>query len=178
MLDQWKILVISDTHGRTSRIRKVTEELRADLNAIYFLGDMLVDGKELASCFPELAFLGVCGNCDSVAGEPSLTVELLGHRIYLCHGHRFHVKEGYESLRNFALVNHYDVALCGHTHIPYVDQTEELLLLNPGSVGEYYPLYDADYAVIRLKQGEAPAYMFGNVFESSDPVREFLQKSQ
>ena len=176
MLDQWKILVISDTHGRTQRIEQVIQELKGFLDAVYFLGDCLPDGRRLQKKFPELAYLDVPGNCDFTNEGLSKTVELLGHRLFLCHGHRYSVKEDYDTLRRFALANHYDIALFGHTHMPYADDDERLLLLNPGSAGELYPLYGANYAVLCIEKDRRPEYRFGNVYESSGPILKFLQK--
>ena len=34
------------------------------------------------------------------------------------------------------LQNHADVVMFGHTHVPYLEKTDDLILLNPGSISK------------------------------------------
>ncbi len=176
MPDQWKILVISDTHNRLQRAERVIRELESKIDAVYFLGDYLADGEVLRRQFPRLAFLCVAGNCDFTNKHLYHEVQILGHKLYLCHGHRHSVKEGYESIRNFGRVHGYDVILFGHTHEPYAEDAGDLLLLNPGSIGMPYPVYGADYCVLKIVKDRHPAYMFGSSEETTAKVAKFLEK--
>ncbi len=171
MLTSWKVLVISDTHGRITRAAMLIRALAGAIDAVYFLGDHIEDGEELSRMFPRLAFLSVAGNCDYGRKELSREVFVLGHRMYLCHGHRYGVKEGYEGLEAFARRHKYDIVLCGHTHKPYVDAQEDLLILNPGSISMPVAVYGADYAVLKLEEGKRPEYRFG---DASEPVQNIL----
>ena len=40
------------------------------------------------------------------------------------------------ALRYFGLQNHADVVMFGHTHVPYLEKTDDLILLNPGSISK------------------------------------------
>lgn len=55
----------------------------------------------------------------------------------LTHGHRFYVNGGTTHLREYALANHYDIAMFGHTHVPYLGKDEDVKIVNPGSLS--YP---------------------------------------
>ena len=176
MLRSWKVLVISDTHGRITRAERLIRSLENAIDAVYFLGDYITDGEELSRMFPRLAILSVAGNCDYGRKEAFKEVTVLGYHMYLCHGHRFGVKEGYEGLETFARKHKYDVVLCGHTHRPYVDDLEDLLVVNPGSIGMPIAVYGADYAVLRLEEGKRPAYQFGDASESVKNILRFLRE--
>ena len=177
MLRSWKVLVISDTHGRITRAEQLIRSLSGAIDAVYFLGDHITDGEELARKFPKLAFLSVAGSCDFGRKELFREVEVLGHRLYLCHGHRFGVKEGYEGLAAYARKRGCDVVLCGHTHRPYVDEQEGLLILNPGSISMPVAVYGADYAVLKLEEGKKPAYRFGDASASVQNILIFLNEN-
>ena len=77
MLTSWKVLVISDTHGRITRAAMLIKALAAAIDAVYFLGDHIEDGEELSRMFPRLAFLSVAGNCDYGRKELSREVFVL-----------------------------------------------------------------------------------------------------
>ena len=177
MVDQWKVLVISDSHGWTERAERVIRELERSIDAVYFLGDYLKDGEALSRKFPRLAFLSVAGNCDFTNKNQFFSVNVAGHKLYLCHGHKYGVKDSYDSIRSFGLAGGYDVVLFGHTHRPYVDDTEDILLLNPGSIGMPIALYGADYVVLKLKEGCHPQYHFGDSSKSVAEIIQFLQKN-
>lgn len=171
MPDSWKVLVISDTHDQLNRAAQVIEGLEPYIDAVYFLGDYLRNGEQLSRRFPRLAFLSVAGNCDYTDRNLFQEVAVLGHRLYLCHGHRHGVKQGYDTIRNFGRVGGYDAVLFGHTHEPYAEEADGLLLLNPGSIG-----FGTDYAVLKLKKDERPQYLFGSTKAPLEPIINFLQK--
>ena len=59
-----------------------------------------------------------------------------GVRFYLTHGHQHHVKQTLSQLLRDARAEGAQVALYGHTHIPYLHREEDgLLVMNPGAAG-------------------------------------------
>ena len=56
-------------------------------------------------------------------------------RTFPTHGHRYHVKFGYQRLEYAAREVGAQVVLFGHTHVPYCEQYDGLWLLNPGACG-------------------------------------------
>ena len=83
-----------------------------------------------------------------------------GHKIYAVHGHREGVGMGLSALRYNALQNECDIALYGHTHIPYLDENEDdVTILNPGSIS--LPRQDdrkKTYAIIDIDEYDTVSY--------------------
>ncbi len=145
-----KLIVISDTHGRRSRIDDVLA-LHARYDWLLFLGDGLRDLGEGA--YGGLA--AVRGNCDvfSLFGGISTVptervIDADGIKILMMHGHEKGVKSGTERAAAYAAERGADVLLYGHTHVSderyFPTGTElcgmaikkPLYVFNPGSLGE------------------------------------------
>ena len=54
-----------------------------------------------------------------------------------CHGHNFYVHGSTKYLKEYARDNGIDVVMFGHTHRPYIEIEEDVVILNPGSIS--YP---------------------------------------
>ena len=161
-----KIIVISDTHGRSDRIREVLRRHRS-YDALLFLGDGLRDFAELESepcCF---RFVG--GNCDGVSFSSDvpteLTLNLDGVRIFMTHGHGYSVKSGRGALAARGMALDADVVLYGHTHVREerylpegttlcgVTSQKGMYLFNPGSLGA--PVDSCpSFGVIEIRNGQ------------------------
>ena len=87
-------------------------------------------------------------------------VELGKLRIFVTHGHHYGVSMGTEMLRDEAKDRGCNVAMYGHTHRPYLDQSDPLLtVLNPGSLA--YPRQEGrepSYIVIDIDRFGEPHY--------------------
>ena len=59
-----------------------------------------------------------------------------GHKVFLTHGHRYGVSYTLANLRETAEELGADVAIYGHTHMPALDEQNDIVLLNPGSVAK------------------------------------------
>ena len=129
-----KALIFSDSHGRTENLVKAMDRY-PDFQAIFHLGDIGNDEPYLRSITPYPVYI-VRGNCDYAMNlKESLTVEFGGKRIAMCHGHRYLTYGGgTDSLRYFGLQQQADIVMFGHTHKPYMEEDNELLVLNPGSL--------------------------------------------
>ena len=105
---------------------------------VLHLGDGWHDAEALRHRYPELPLEQVPGNCDfRNAGAAVRVIELEGRRIMLCHGHTLGVKSSLSILQREAMDRGADIALFGHTHEPFVDFRCGVVLLNPGSIGDY-----------------------------------------
>ena len=156
-----KLLVISDTHGRASRILEVLD-MHPTYDAMLFLGDGLRD-LEWASDNIHGLFT-VRGNCDGMsffdlsedAPKDELFIRFDEYNILMTHGHRFGVKGGVGTAAAYAASKGADILIYGHTHTPeerYIPEGEAigdtvlkkpLRIFNPGSLGsprEGYPSY-------------------------------------
>ncbi len=140
-----KILVISDTHGKISNLERLLERIRP-IDLLLHLGDIENDKeqvKQLAGCRVE----AVSGNNDWLGRDPrELILELGRHRILMTHGHRFSVYYGTEQLKEHARENKADVVIYGHTHIPEMDLSGDIWVMNPGSIS--YPRGGSRYSYI------------------------------
>ena len=126
-----RIGVVSDTHGEAWAIRACLAAA-GSVDAWLHLGDYIRDANDFASTGRPVYAVG--GNMDSMtAGPRERVVELGGIRIFLCHGHNFGVKSSLLRLTLRAQELACDVALFGHSHMPYLDEGGKLLLMNPGS---------------------------------------------
>lgn len=128
-----KLVIISDTHGKTSGLQALSGIL-AENDYIIHLGDGAREAINLLDTYPDKTYF--CGgNCDFAAYLPSEGVlEVEGARIFYCHGHAYGVKSGLSNLVNAAKRNGCDVALYGHTHNARIDEIDGVTLINPGSL--------------------------------------------
>ena len=134
-----KYLVISDTHRYINIAINLIEELKPDY--CIHLGDMAADCEELEYIFPKQKFIFVKGNNDFFLKSSSFPeqriFELEGKTFFVCHGHKYHVKEGIEFLVRAAKEKNADIVLYGHTHSKKLEWKNDMLILNPGSVHSY-----------------------------------------
>ncbi len=141
-----RALVMSDSHGDASGLRLLLEKAwnrigPGRVDAYIHCGDGARDLRRLETFVqahdPGAALYTVRGNCDGwISDTPDEDVLSLGGvRVYLCHGHRWHVKSTLTYLEYAAQERECAVALYGHTHQPAVD-TGRVLLINPGSAAD------------------------------------------
>ena len=148
-----RILILSDSHGDVESMKQAV--IRTEPDQIIHLGDHWRDGTELKKSFPQLPVAQVPGNCDAydlqARGPDQLILDLDGHRVMICHGHRYHVKNGLLNLGYAAREAGVELCLFGHTHVQRMEQLGDLTLLNPGSIGS---AYSHDFAVAETDNGE------------------------
>ena len=147
-----RIIVMSDSHGRTNSIRNVLS-MHPEARACIFLGDGERDFDSASAEFDGIDFYAVAGNCD-LAGQnpPSLLIELGGKRIFASHGHNQYVKYGIERLVTAATACGADIALFGHTHQSMTQYIDGLYLMNPGSIGGVH-VSKKTYGLIDIERG-------------------------
>ncbi|MDD6308960.1 MAG: YfcE family phosphodiesterase [Clostridia bacterium] len=127
-----RIIVFSDSHGRLHNCIDTLEQI-GHVDHMIHLGDMQKDASDLGTVFPDVPITFVCGNGEIGAKEDyEKTITLGGKRLFLCHGHRFHVKNGLSVLA--AQAPEADLVLFGHTHEPFDGFVDGVHLFNPGSI--------------------------------------------
>ena len=133
-----KIWIISDTHLKSDQIlpdsftRRVGRE-----DIIIHLGDFV--SPEIVNRLKELARLeAVSGNCDPLSIKNQYPqfkiIEIAGFKIGLMHGKGGNVEAVRKVERQFE--GNVDVALFGHTHIPYNAKSNGIVFFNPGSLSQ------------------------------------------
>ena len=161
-----KLLVISDTHGYASPLFSVLKWAKGvSPDAAVFLGDGL-SGLEQAAAVAGFScpWYKARGNNDfGVPCQEVVVFDFGGRRFFACHGHRYGLHNGTETLVGMA--RHYgaDVALFGHTHVPFLEEDGGLLLVNPGSVGSPRCEKGATFALIECPSGEPPKAGFWGI---------------
>lgn len=140
-----KYLIISDIHGAYNNLYNVLNKETFD--KIILLGDILPHGprnnipmdykpKEVANLLNNYKdiIIAVKGNCDAEVDEmvlefPIIELGLIDFikPIYLTHGHKFNPDKPLNVLEG--------IVLYGHTHIKKIDKVNDVIYLNPGSIG-------------------------------------------
>jgi len=145
-----RILIISDTHGRNSRLDEVWD-VEKDVDMVIHLGD--IEGGEIY-----LDRLYYCpihmvkGNNDYFSDLPmEKEIKIGKYRVLITHGHQYGVSMGPDHLITEGKLRGVDIVMHGHTHRPYLDSRSGIIALNPGSLT--YP----------RQEGRRPAYMVMNI---------------
>ncbi len=131
-----RALIVSDTHGRHGNLKKAVEEC-GEFDVLIHLGD--VEGGEryidaVADCEKHV----IRGNNDFYTDLPREEEFFLqGKKIFITHGHTYFVAIGTEEIKEAGRARGADVVMFGHTHRPYLEEDDGILVLNPGSIA--YP---------------------------------------
>lgn len=129
-----KILIVSDTHGNNTNLRKAIANMGKNLDLMIYLGDFMCHPdviKELACCPVEM----VRGNCDSLSAVQSAKlIDIAGHKAFITHGHTYGGNWGIDTMKDIARENGAGIVMFGHTHEPLLDKTPGMVVINPGSL--------------------------------------------
>ncbi|MFA9466147.1 MAG: YfcE family phosphodiesterase [Velocimicrobium sp.] len=150
-----KILIVSDSHGRNIYLKRVLENVGC-IDLLIHLGDL--EGsenflKENVDCPIEM----VSGNNDyftSIDREKEIYIG--PYKVLLTHGHRHNVNCGTECIKEWARTNQATIVMCGHTHIPIIDQNSDVIVINPGSISQ------------PRQEGHRPSYILMEVEETGE----------
>lgn len=174
-----RILVVSDSHGRNENVQKAINKA-GKIDMMIHLGDVGARYHEVEYMAGVPTYI-VAGNNDFYGNllERNI-IDLGGHRIFATHGHRMQVHRGVELLRYHALENDCDIALYGHTHIPFLsgaaaergslysgdDLTEvrDVTIANPGSLT--YPRQGdlkKTFLVMKIEENGRVHYRFDSI---------------
>ena len=131
-----KILIIGDTHGRDEPFMDVLKEVE-NFDLLLYTGDS--EGFDIVyDEFSPAPVIRIAGNNDFLTDAPyERTFLLNGFRIFMTHGNRYDLFEGYDRICRMARQKRADILVCGHTHQPVARYEGRLLVLNPGSIS--YP---------------------------------------
>ena len=132
------VLVVSDTHKKNENYFRALKKVKPNL--VIHCGD--IEGSEnilleKTGCKLEM----VAGNNDYFSELPTEREFVIGkYRLWVTHGHNYYVSMGTERLKQEARVRGVHIVLCGHTHRPKIDLSDDVVVVNPGSIS--YPRQD------------------------------------
>ena len=126
-----KIVVFSDSHSYPLPQSFLNVVAEADMTV--FCGDGL---SSLSDLMLNKNFYAVKGNCDFVAFDEELTLEVEGVKIFITHGHKYSVKSSLLNLEYKAKEIGADLVLFGHTHEPLEIVSDGITLINSGSMSK------------------------------------------
>lgn len=128
-------LIFSDSHGRIDGVLDIMKKY-PKAEAVFHCGDIEGDDDRLRMATPYPVAI-VRGNCDYISSLPQEIVTTFGgKKIAMCHGHRQSVYAGVDTLKYWGLEREADIVLYGHTHVPFVEQSSTITVINPGSVSK------------------------------------------
>jgi putative phosphoesterase len=158
-----KLLVLSDSHGSVSALTAVLDWANAfippngTICAAACCGDGIADLRAAAEATGFYSdWKTVLGNNDYGVQAPEAAVfDFADHRFFMAHGHRYGLYSGYHNILAAAKNSDADIALFGHSHIPFYKVINGITLINPGSVARPRSRVGASFAVIECPEGEA-----------------------
>ncbi|HEY8345446.1 MAG TPA: metallophosphoesterase [Bacillota bacterium] len=148
-----RILVVSDSHGDFSSLKKVYNRENEDkgLDLVIHLGDGVLDALRLQQ-ISQLPLEAVNGNNDPKKAFPEeLCIKLDGIRVFCCHGHTFNLPSGLKTISSFARRTKSDLAFFGHTHQHFIQKKKGLTLINPGAICRWEK--DPGYILLEIEAG-------------------------
>lgn len=147
-----RILIASDTHGRDQTLEKAIKA-SGKLDLLIHAGDVH-QSEDYIRAIAECPVQMVAGNNDFFARLPGELEFMVGdYKVFLTHGHTYCVNAGYETIRREARARGVDIVIFGHTHRPLIEEKEDLIVLNPGSLS--YPRQEgaeATYILMKLDE--------------------------
>lgn len=140
---------MSDSHGNRQAIAQAVS-LAGPVDLWLHAGDYSQDA-EIIAAFSSTPVIAAAGNCDGRAhAKIDEFIDIAGKRIWLTHGHRHRVRQGNSELQFWARQYAVQIVVYGHTHIPDITWEQDVLILNPGSVGEPRGGHPASFGILEI----------------------------
>lgn len=145
-----RLLVVSDSHGKVERVIEAIEKNRHKIDRVCFLGDGIDDIKLCCEMYPDIEIDYVLGNNDYyVEGREEKEILCNGKKILLTHGHLYEGIYGMQKLIARCKKENISAVFMGHTHRKREVYVEDVLLLNPGSIGRPFD-GEASYSIVDI----------------------------
>ena len=151
-----RILIVSDTHRQNDNFFRLLD-MYEPFDLVIHCGDVEGDEeyiRQTAGC--DCVF--VKGNNDffsDLSGSECFILE--GSRVMVTHGHMYGVSLNTAMLEEEARSRGVQIVVFGHTHRPYLEEKDGLILMNPGSVSyPRQPGRQPGYAVMEIRKNQQP----------------------
>ncbi|MFZ7133671.1 MAG: metallophosphoesterase family protein [Eubacteriales bacterium] len=143
-----KIAIFSDSHGNTMKMKDALFHNK-DIDYVFHLGDYVRDALYLKT-ITDKPVKYVQGNCDSINAPLEIIEEIAGKRFLATHGHKYSIKFGLDRLFYAAKEKDVHIVLYGHSHMPFCEEIEGILFINPGSIGDKRWQPNESYAIVNI----------------------------
>ena len=131
-----KILIVSDTHGRHSAFDKALKEA-GKIYALVHLGDT-EGGEDYIEAVCGCPAYVLAGNNDFFSDNLREMEVVFGtKKAFMTHGHYYYVSLGPDRIIEEGKMRNADIVMFGHTHKPFLEMIDGMIVLNPGSLS--YP---------------------------------------
>lgn len=128
-----RVLIVSDTHGRHGGLDRALQEA-GDIDMLIHLGDV-EGGETYINAVVECEKHIVRGNNDFFSDLPrDEEFFISGHKVFITHGHAYYVSLDPEYIREEGKARGAEIVMFGHTHKPYFEDKDGIIVLNPGSL--------------------------------------------
>lgn len=153
-----RVLIVSDTHGKHHNLDRALEKV-GNIDMFIHLGDV-EDGDVYFDAVIECEKHVIRGNNDFFTDLPGEEEFYIGpKKVFITHGHNYYVSAHTEAIREEGRARKADIVMFGHTHRPYLEELDDITLLNPGSLS--YPRQEerkASYMIMELDDAENVSY--------------------
>jgi uncharacterized protein len=159
-----KIVVISDTH-LPRKGRKLPRELLMDLeNCDYIIHSGDWQTIELFNELRKYAeVIGVTGNVDSPELKTLLSTKEIfkaeDFKIGIVHGHGTGKTTERRAIDTFSM-DKVDCIVYGHSHIPVLKETKDILVFNPGSPTDKRRQKEFSYGILTIEEQIIAEHVF------------------
>lgn len=165
-----QVMIVSDSHAMD---KQTLLSLLKGHNADYYIhcGDiyMTYEGLSLPN------FYIVRGNNDFNDSPFELTICIGELQFFITHGHRYYVDHNLDGLLARAKEQKANVVCFGHTHRPYIETIDNIVMVNPGSVSFPRGTYrDPTYCILDTTTLTTTFY---NV-KTTKPCNPFVQQEK
>lgn len=128
-----RVLIVSDTHGRHGGLDRALQEA-GNIDVLIHLGDV-EGGETYIDAVVECEKHIIRGNNDFFSDLPREEEFFIsGHKVFITHGHAYYVSLDPEYIREEGKARGAEIVMFGHTHRPYFEDENGIIVLNPGSL--------------------------------------------
>lgn len=146
-----RIGILSDTHGNLEKARQAIKQM-GPIDALIHAGDHYLDAESIRI---ELGIPvhAVIGNNDyKLQGPAELEVTFLNQKFYILHGHQYaSTQTRMQKLYYAGIEKNAQVVIFGHTHVPFSEMHNEILIFNPGSIYRPRSNFGPSYGIITIE---------------------------
>lgn len=145
-----KLIVFSDVHGDQSIVDRIIE-FNPGSDYLISLGDTELTQEYLVSN----DIVMIKGNSRHDPGFVyERILEIDGYKLFLIHGHKYHVGRDLRPLAKLAIDEGYHLVLYGHTHLVDQEKVGGIQFLNPGSCAKPRNSLPPTYLIIDIDSEE------------------------